>query len=46
MIAGVVTVITSGCTSHDETVYEEVPRSRVEFENDKAAHIFYETLTK
>jgi hypothetical protein len=46
VIAGVVTVITSGCISHDETVYEEVPRSRVEFENDKAAHIFYETLTK
>src|SRR5687767_10098047 len=46
VIAGVVTIIASGCISHDETVYEEVPRSRVEFENDKAARVFYETLSK
>jgi hypothetical protein len=45
-IVGVVGIIASGCISHDETVYEDVPRSRVEFENDKAARVFYETLTK
>lgn len=44
--AGVIVTVTAGCISHDETVYEEVPRSRVEFESDKAAHLFYETLTK
>jgi len=45
-IAGVGTMMATGCISHDETVYEEVPRNRVEFENDKAARVFYETLTK
>jgi hypothetical protein len=45
-VAGVVAIMASGCISHDETVYAEVPRSRVEFENDKAARVFYETLTK
>jgi hypothetical protein len=46
VVAGVITMMGSGCISHDETVYEEVPRSRVEFENDRAARVFYESLTK
>jgi hypothetical protein len=46
VIAGVITMMGSGCISHDETVYEEVPRSRIEFENDRAARVFYESLTK
>jgi len=46
IIAGISGVVICGCISHERTVYEEVPRSRVEFENDKAARVFYETLSK
>lgn len=46
VVAGVMTIMGSGCISHDETVYEDVPRSRIEFENDRAARVFYESLTK
>jgi hypothetical protein len=46
IIAGLVGIGVSGCISHERTVYEEVPRNRVEFENDKAARVFYETLSK
>jgi hypothetical protein len=46
IIAGISGVFICGCISHERTVYEEVPRSRVEFENDKAARVFYETLSK
>lgn len=46
IIAGVSALTITGCISHERTVYEEVPRSRVEFENDKAARVFYETLSK
>ena len=35
-----------GCISTDETVYREEERARVEFENDAAGRIFYETLSK
>ena len=33
-----------GCISHHETIYQDVPRAVVRFENDKAARLFYETL--
>lgn len=46
IIAGVLGVLICGCISHERTVYEEAPRSRVEFENDRAARVFYETLSK
>jgi hypothetical protein len=35
-----------GCVSHKQTVYREVPRVRVEFENDTAGRLFYEALSK
>jgi hypothetical protein len=35
-----------GCISHDETVVRDVARAKVEFENDLAARVFYETLSK
>ena len=35
-----------GCISTHETVYRDVERLKVEFENDVAARIFYETLSK
>jgi hypothetical protein len=36
----------AGCITHEETVYRDVSRTRVEFENDTAARIFYESLNK
>lgn len=35
-----------GCISNDQTVYRDVERTKVEFENETAARIFYETLSK
>lgn len=35
-----------GCISHEETVYRDVTRMSVEFENETAARIFYEALSK
>lgn len=34
-----------GCISHEETVYRDVERKPVEFENDTAARVFYETVS-
>jgi hypothetical protein len=36
----------AGCIHHEETIYQDVERTRVEFENDAAARVFYETLSK
>lgn len=36
----------AGCISHEETVYRDVERVKVQFENDTAARLFYETLSK
>jgi len=36
----------SGCITHTETVVQDVDRTKVEFENDAAARIFYEALSK
>jgi hypothetical protein len=38
--------LVSGCISHEETVYRDEPRAKVEFENDTAGRLFYETLSK
>jgi hypothetical protein len=46
IIAGMAGLVMSGCISHERTVYQDAPRSRVEFENDRAARLFYETLSK
>jgi hypothetical protein len=35
-----------GCIHHEETVYRDVARTSVEFENDSAARAFYESLSK
>jgi len=40
------TVVLSGCITHESTVVRDVDRTPVEFENDAAARIFYETLSK
>ncbi|MCF7668640.1 MAG: hypothetical protein K9N48_02570 [Verrucomicrobia bacterium] len=39
-------LLLSGCISHHSTVYRDEGRIPVRFENDKAAHIFYEALSK
>lgn len=44
LLCGAGLVLSSGCIHHRETVYRDVERARVEFENDTAARIFYETL--
>lgn len=35
----------TGCISHQETVYRDVSRVSISFENDKAARLFYESLS-
>jgi hypothetical protein len=35
-----------GCISNEQTVYRDVERTKVEFENETAARIFYEALSK
>jgi hypothetical protein len=36
----------SGCISHQSTVIRDTERTRVEFENDGAARLFYEALSQ
>lgn len=37
---------TAGCIHHKETVYRDVDRVKIEFENDTAGRLFYETLSR
>jgi hypothetical protein len=46
MIGAGTAVLLSGCITHEETVYRDVPRTTVVFENDRAARIFYEALNE
>jgi hypothetical protein len=39
-------MLLTGCISHQSTVYQDAERTRVEFESDAAARLFYETLSK
>lgn len=39
-------VLTPGCIHHHETVYRDVERAKVEFENDTAGRLFYEALSR
>ncbi|MFM8469553.1 MAG: hypothetical protein ACKODH_06225 [Limisphaerales bacterium] len=45
LIAALAASLTA-CISTKETVYRDVERLKVEFENDAAARIFYEAFTK
>lgn len=38
--------LSSGCISTSRTEYRDEPRLKVEFENDSAGRLFYETLSK
>ena len=46
LIVGLSTVVLAGCVSHEQTIYRDEGRVSVEFENDKAARIFYEKFSK
>ncbi|HZV34195.1 MAG TPA: hypothetical protein VFB72_06415 [Verrucomicrobiae bacterium] len=39
-------LVLCGCIEQNETVYHNPDRVKVEFENETAARIFYETLSK
>lgn len=45
-MAGAAALAFTGCISTDKTVYREEERMKVEFENDTAGRLFYETLSK
>lgn len=45
-LASALALAFTGCISTDETVYREEVRASVQFENDTAGRIFYETLSK
>ncbi len=40
------TSLLCGCITHKSIVYQDVERTKVEFESDAAARLFYETLSK
>jgi len=42
MTGAILLIITGGCITHEETVYRDTERVKVEFENDTAARVFYE----
>jgi hypothetical protein len=46
IIPGLCLFLAAGCISHHETVYRDAPRAKVQFENDRAGRLFYETLNK
>ena len=39
-------ILGTGCIHHKETVYRDVERAKVEFENETAARLFYEALSR
>ncbi len=46
ILAALCSLFFSGCITHQSTVVRDVERTKVEFENDNAARIFYEALSK
>jgi len=50
LLLGALTLLSSGCIgplfSRNTRVYKDAQRTRVEFESDAAARLFYETLSK
>jgi len=45
VLALTLSVFVVGCIHHEETVYADDPRVKVEFESDTAARVFYEALS-
>lgn len=46
MLAAVCGFALAGCITHKVTVVRDTPRTSVQFENDDAARIFYEALSR
>jgi hypothetical protein len=46
IILAAAALLLAGCITHKSTVYRDVERTKVEFENDAAARLFYETLSR
>jgi hypothetical protein len=46
MLAAICSLALTGCITHKSTVVRDVARTPVTFENDTAARIFYEALSK
>lgn len=46
ILLGAAALLTTGCIHHKETVYRDVERAKVEFENDTAGRHFYEALSR
>ncbi len=45
-IAGICSLLLAGCIHQESTTIKDVPRTKVEFENDTAARLFYEGLQR
>ncbi len=45
-VVGLVATVLAGCISHEQTVYRDESRVPIEFENEAAGRLFYETLSK
>src|SRR5690349_20423392 len=43
---GSIALSLAGCIHHEETIYRDQARASVQFENDRAARIFYEALNE
>jgi hypothetical protein len=46
ILLGAAALLATGCIHHKETVYTDVARTKVEFENDAAGRMFYEALSR
>ncbi len=46
LLPGVLIALVAGCIHTNETVVRDESRLPIEFENDTAARVFYETLSK
>ncbi len=46
VILAAVALFSPGCITHEETVYRDVARVKIQFENEAAARIFYEALSR
>ena len=46
ILLAICTALFSGCISHKSTIVRDEPRKQVTFENETAARVFYEALSK
>lgn len=45
-VLSLVIAVSSGCISSEKTIFRDADRMKVDFENDTAGRLFYETLNK